>query len=222
LVVHRGTEDVNLVADFSAAPPAKAPFGGKPVDASDWDALRDANIAISQPQLREELIRMVRLDEQVQQFQSVAKNLPSRPNTGFIIAAPRVESGESAANVRRLKEIITQYGWPTVSMVGVRGATAAGMIAFSAHDDTAFQAQALALLEPLLQRDEVPTLYYALLFDTVHTPQRFGMFMDCKNGVFVPTKPIEDPQQLEERRTALGLSKQPQFCVSMLDAKGGS
>jgi hypothetical protein len=219
LVVHRGAAELKLVADFSKAPPAKPPFGGRPVDTSDLDALRDASMAISQPRLRDELIRMVRLDEQMQLFQSAARHMASRPNTAFISASPRIDAAQAQANVRRLREIIAQYGWPTVSMVGVRGATAAGLIAFGANDDPAFQAQALALMEPLVQRDEVPTMYYASLYDTVHTPQRFGMKYECKSGVMTPSTPVEDPQHLEQRRAALGLPKQPHFCVSMLDQK---
>jgi hypothetical protein len=177
-------------------------------------------MTVSQPQLRDELIRMPGLDAMVHP-PVLQKMMSPRPDTGFIIAGPDIDPAQAAANVRRLKQIIAQYGWPTVSMVGVRGATAAGLIASGARNDPAFQAQVLVLMEPLLQRDEVPTLYYALLFDAVHTPQRFGMQSDCKNGAFVPSKPIEDPPHLEQRRAALGLVKQPHLCVSLVDAKSG-
>jgi hypothetical protein len=220
LVIHRGTADFELVADFSRALPPHPPLGGELQDMSDLDSLRDANMALSQPQLRDELIRMARLDAMKPPI--AVKQLLAQPNTSFIVSGPHVDPGESAANVQRLKQIIAQYGWPTVSMVGVRGATAAAMIASGANNDPRFQAQVLALMEPLLGRDEVPSLYYAGLFDAVHTPQRFGMLTDCRQGRLVPTKPIEDPQHLEQRRAALGLVKQPQFCVWMLDAKRGA
>jgi hypothetical protein len=216
LLVHRGTVDLKLTADFSAAQPSQPPSGGKPVEISDLDALRDANMAIARPQLRDELVRMARLDEMQQTYSSVAK-MPPSANTGVIVKGLRIDPAETEANVRRLREIIARYGWPTVSMVGVRGATAAGMIANFANKDPGFQAQALALMEPLVRRDEVPTLYYAGLFDYVHTPQRFGTLLDCRQGVFVPSKPIEDPQHLEQRRAALGLVKLPQYCVMALD-----
>jgi hypothetical protein len=187
---------------------------------SDLDSLRDANMALSQPQLREELIRMAKLD--AMKVPTAVQRTAMGPNTGVIISGVPFEPGESAANVQRLKQIIARYGWPTVSMVGVRGATAAAMIAAGANTDARFQAQVLALMEPLLSRDEVPSMYYAGLFDAVHTPQRFGTLTDCRQGRLVPSKPVEDPQHLEQRRAALGLAKQPQFCVWMLDAKSGS
>ncbi len=218
LVVRRGTAELHLTADFSAAPPPHPPFGGKPVVLSDVDALRDANMPIAQPRLRDELVRMARLDDMLHVSPALQK-LPAHPDTVYIVPGPRIEPADSAANVRRLREIIAQYGWPTVSMVGVRGATAAGMIALNPRNDPAFQSQVLALMEPLLQRDEVPTMYYASLFDTVHTPQRYGMKLACRNGLMTPEKPIEDPQHLEQRRAALGLVKQPLLCVSKLDAK---
>ncbi len=106
-------------------------------------------------------------------------------------------------------------------MVGVRGATAAGLIALGARNDPAIQAQALGLMEPLLQRDEVPTMYYASLFDALHTPQRFGMMFECVKGLNQSSKPVEDPQHLEERRAALGLPKIPKFCISAPAKTGG-
>ena len=219
MVIQRASVNQTLMADFSTAPPPQPP-SAQILDTSDWDSLRDANLPISQPQLRDELIRMSKLDEQMNVFRSVSKRPPLPPNTGGISIGARMEPGANEANARRLREIIAQYGWPTVSMVGVRGATAAGMIAI-AYRDTAFQAEVLSLMEPLLQRDEVPAMYYAALFDAEHTPQRYGNNMECRDGRFEPTKPVEDPQHLAERRAALGLPKLPEYCVSQIDAKGG-
>jgi hypothetical protein len=132
---------------------------------------------------------------------------------------PRIEPGERQANVRRLRQIIAQHGWPTVSMVGVRGSMAASLIVGSTPD-MAFHAEVLRLMEPLLQRDEVSAMDYAMLYDEVHTPQRFGMMSECIKGELKPSKPLEDPQHLDERRAALGLLKLPQFCDWTSGGKG--
>ncbi len=211
LVIQRSGMNQRLWVDFSTAPPPRAQSAPQIVDTSDWNKLRDANLPISEPALRDELVRMSRLDEQDALLQ-VASKMPARPNHSALAIGPRVEPGVSEANVRRLREIIAQHGWPSVSMVGVRGSTAATLIALRASADTEFHAEVLRLMEPLLQRDEVSAMDYAMLYDEVHTPQRFGMVSECIKGELQPSKPLEDPQHLEERRAALGLVKLPQFC----------
>jgi hypothetical protein len=157
---------------------------------------------------------MSRLDELQHAFQIAAKNAPLSANTSGIVSITPSDPDASAANIRRLREIIAQYGWPTISMVGVRGASAAAMIVFTARNDSDLQSEALRLMEPLVKRDEVPATYYASMFDVVHTNQRFGMVNECVHGMLLPSKPIEDPEHLDARRATLGLPKLPKFCVS--------
>jgi hypothetical protein len=71
------------------------------------------------------------------------------PNTSVCAAGPRMTPVDVEANVRRLREIVAQHGWPTVSMVGFSGSEAAALIALSARSDSAFQAEALRLMKPL-------------------------------------------------------------------------
>jgi hypothetical protein len=221
LTVQRGGQKLSVPVDFSTAPPPQPQSMQQVGDTSDWDSLRDAHLPVSQPQLRDELIRMSRLDEQMSAFQSMFKNQPPLPpNTGGIGFGVHVEPGANEANARRLKEIIAQYGWPTVSMVGVRGATAAGMIAYFVPGDQPFQAEVLGLMEPLLRSDEVPAMYYAALFDRVHSPQRYGNERSCQNGRFKFTKPVEDSPHLAQRRAALGLPVLPDLCISQIGAPG--
>ena len=212
LVIQRGPEMRTSVVTvrFSPSRPALPQGPGKVIDASDWDALRDASLPIQHPELQAELIRISGLEQLNAQLRSMADSSRQDPNTSVIVPARgRVENGE--ANVRRLKAIVAEHGWPTVSMVGIRGAHAAALIAF-ASKDPGFMAEGLARMEPLMQRDEVSANDYALLYDIVRTPQRFGTQSTCENGTLKPSKPIEDPAHLEERRKALGLFTLPQFC----------
>ncbi len=106
LVIQRGSVNQNLIADFSTAPPPQPP-SAQIVDTSDWDSLRDANLSISQPQLRGELIRMAKLDEFQSLFQKeTTRNPPLPPDTSGWGPGVRMEPGNIDANVRRLRRLL--------------------------------------------------------------------------------------------------------------------
>jgi hypothetical protein len=212
LVTLRGpdTRTSAVTVQFSPVAQESAQSPPKVMDASDWDTLRDASLPIRDPKLQAELIQISGLDQLQAQLRSMTKSPPVPPDTGVISPLP-LAAGNSDANVSRLKAIVAEHGWPTVSMVGVRGSHAAALIVFSSRNPE-FEAAALALMGPLMQRDEISAFDYAGVYDMVRTPQRFGTQTTCEKGVFKPTKPIEDPDHLDERREALGLTKLPQFC----------
>ena len=110
-------------------------------------------------------------------------------------------------NTARLKEIIEQQGWPTVSMVGGKGASAAWLLAQHADKDPAFQEKCLALMRELPE-DEVILWNIALFEERVRMntgrPQLYGTQFKMSEGNFGPG-PFEDEEHLEERRTAVGL-----------------
>ena len=109
------------------------------------------------------------------------------------------------ANTARLKQIVASHGWPTVSMVGFDGARAAWALAQHADADRELQRQVLGMMEPLVGRNEVIPADYALLYDRVHSPQRFGSQGRCvSKGVWVPRE-IENPASVDIRREAVGL-----------------
>ena len=212
LLIRRDGREIHLTIGFSAAQVVQPPSGKAVfVDASEWDNLRDASVPVQEPEIRQELIRISGLDELQKLMADRFKQQPPPPNTTVITANPPTMNPGAEPNVRRLQDIIAQHGWPTISMVGVGGAHAAAMIALSARDD--FKATALTLMEPLVHQGEIPTAEYAVLYDAVHTLQRYGTQVRCDNGEMKPSKPIEDPDHLDARRAALGLPDRPQFCV---------
>ncbi len=216
LLIRRDSRELNLVVEFAAAQMPQPRSGPRVVDTSDWDTLRDANLPIQTPELGEELVQMSGLNDVQQMMKRLSKQPPPTPNTAVVapITPPSTQMRAGAEpNVRRLQEIIAQYGWPTISMVGVRGAHAAAYIAISAADNTDLKPTVLTLMEPLVHRGEVPAADYAMLYDQVHTPQRYGTQVACENGEVEPSKPIEDPGHLDERRAALGLPNRPKLCV---------
>lgn len=110
-------------------------------------------------------------------------------------------------NTARLKEIVAEIGWPTVSMVGAEASSAAWLLAQHAPDDLEFMQRCLELMRQAAP-GEVKLSNIALLDDRVRIiqgrPQRYGtQFRDLGNG-WEPF-PIEDPERVDERRAAMGL-----------------
>jgi hypothetical protein len=106
------------------------------------------------------------------------------------------------ARVALLKQIVAEYGWPTISLVGEDGANAAWLVAQHADFDVPFQRQCLALVEEAYQRGEVSGMHLAYLTDRVliaeHKPQLYGT-----QGA--PIYSDEEKAQVEARRKKLGL-----------------
>lgn len=112
-------------------------------------------------------------------------------------------------NRERLKEIIAEHGWPTYDMVGTEAARAAWLVVQHSDRDVAFQKKCLALMEPLVEKNQVGKANFAYLWDRVAVnsgkKQRYGSQIEKKDGKWQP-KPVEDPENLDKRRAEVGLS----------------
>ena len=111
-------------------------------------------------------------------------------------------------NTARMKEIVAEIGWPTISKVGPQGASVAWLLVQHAVHDREFQNSCLALMkaEPV---DEVEPRHIAYLEDRIRVfeqrPQLYGtQFHTDTNGELVPF-PIEDPEHVDQRRAEVGL-----------------
>jgi hypothetical protein len=225
-LIRRGGSQMALTIDFSVPCPCDlgprdgSAFWAGEVPAvaaaeGDWDGLRDAQLTVQEPALRAELIRISGLDLMIHRNWLISQWLQTHgsllPPGSTLIATPGSDLGPSwselqhslpaintgtPSSIARLKQIIAQHGWPTVSMVGYKGATAAGLIVLAASSDPGVQADALARMEPLLASGEARGAIYASLYDLLHTPQRYGM---------VPDKVLEDPAHVDARRRELGI-----------------
>jgi hypothetical protein len=116
-------------------------------------------------------------------------------------------------NAARLKLIIDEHGWPDHDLVGADGTLAAWFIAQHAIGEPAFQRQVLALVHEKVKRGKVPAAQEAYLSDRIAMyegrPQRFGtQSLPCPDGQYRRWK-TEDPEHLNERRTAIGLPPLP-------------
>lgn len=112
-------------------------------------------------------------------------------------------------HIARVKEIISLYGWPGISLVGAEGAKAAWLIVQHGVLDQAFMAHALSLLEEAVQKGEAEGWCYAYLQDRTLTaagkPQVYGTQHDFDdNGTAFPL-PIAEPDRVDILRESVGL-----------------
>jgi hypothetical protein len=98
-------------------------------------------------------------------------------------------------------------GWFTISKYGKAGSTAAFLIV--QHSDVSQWSRFVPVLEKLAAQGEVRGGDYGLMYDRLALnegrPQRYGSQMTCKAGKYVPDR-LEDPDRLDERRIAIGMS----------------
>jgi hypothetical protein len=111
------------------------------------------------------------------------------------------------ANTARLKHIVGQIGWPTMSKVGREASSAAWLLVQHAPDSLDFMRHCLELMKQAEPR-EVKLSNIAFLEDRVRIlqdePQLYGtQFRDMGDG-YQPF-PIEDPDRVDERRSLAGL-----------------
>jgi hypothetical protein len=110
------------------------------------------------------------------------------------------------ANRARMKEIVSNFGWPTYEMVGKDGANAAWLLVQHADSDKDFQLKVLELMKPLVEQNQASGADFAYLYDRTHYPQRFGTQGDCVSKNEWQPFEIEDIVNVDERRRAVGLS----------------
>ncbi|MDP3954853.1 MAG: hypothetical protein Q8Q15_00630 [bacterium] len=118
-------------------------------------------------------------------------------------------SQTAKSNTSRLKEIVGEIGWPSISKVGVEASDAAWLLTQHSDHDLEFQERALAMMKELPE-GEIKKRNIAYLEDRVKVrgkglPQIYGtQFWTDENGKYVP-RPIENPDKVDERRAAVGL-----------------
>ena len=109
----------------------------------------------------------------------------------------------------RIKEIIAEHGWPSISIVGREGSEAAWLIIQHAVLDTGFMGGYLSLLKEAVIKGEAEGWCLAYLKDRVLTMsgkhQIYGTQHDIdENGIAYPL-PIENPETVDLLRKEIGL-----------------
>lgn len=111
-------------------------------------------------------------------------------------------------NANALNDLVEQYGWPGIGLVGLEGCRVAWQLAQHAIMTPDLQRKFLDLLTQAAQAGDVPMRQAAMLEDRVRfnegKPQRYGTVLDWTEQGSLGCE-LENPQQVDERRTAVGL-----------------
>ncbi|MDX3075844.1 DUF6624 domain-containing protein [Streptomyces sp. MI02-7b] len=142
------------------------------------------------------------------------------------IEAPRTAAARAhvsrvrAENTEILRAIIKEHGWPGVSLVGRKAATAAWLVAHHS-EDAAFQELSLRLLRAAVAEGDAEAEHLAQLTDRCcarrRIPQIYGT-QYARDAAGLTLLPVLDPQQLDDRRAALGLEPHAEYDERMLGA----
>jgi hypothetical protein len=130
-----------------------------------------------------------------------------------------VDDEGDTARTERLKEIIEEYGWPTIDLVGKDGADAAWTIAQHSDLDPAFQETALELIRAAAEDGQASWGNVAYLEDRVAVakgaPQTYGTQIGCgPKGPKLAT-PLTDPERVDDLRAKAGLDPLDAYLAEM-------
>jgi hypothetical protein len=157
----------------------------------------------TRPALRENLLLMAKQDQEAREaLQSSGPNID--------LTDPQVVRMREVdlANLKRLKHIISQDGFPTAEMVGLDGVKAAWLLTLHAANEADFQEKVLELTTQHVRRGEVTSNDVAMLTDDLldgrGKPQRYGTNFVLRDGELKPA-PMEDEASVDKRRRAAGL-----------------
>lgn len=157
--------------------------------------------SIQYPEIAAEITVMRDADQAMRKRWEEYNQLPEWPEE------PEEDKNLDERNTARMKEIVEQIGWPTVSKVGKEAAGHAWLLVQHADGDVEFQQYCLDLMkrEP---SDQVDMSDIAYLEDRVRVntgrPQLYGTQFRWE-GSSKPIQNIEDIENVDKRRAGVGL-----------------
>jgi len=158
------------------------------------------------PALRQELLEMRELDQRRGTLRALEEQ--HGHTSAEYNAALEEQRAIDAANLQRLDQIVTEFGWPTISLVGAGGAESAFLIVQHALLDG--QKRYLPYLEAAVRDGEARGKHLAMLQD------RILMWEGKKNIYGTQLRrnddtgewflwPIENEGEVDARRAAIGM-----------------
>lgn len=123
------------------------------------------------------------------------------------------------SNAAWLRQVLAAHGWPGVSLVGERGSRCASLIAQLAEDDLELQRQCQVALERAVAEGDASARDLAYLTDRLRAaqglPQIYGTKFLADSGGGLEPYPIDDPDNVDLRRAALGLTSLAQYASDL-------
>lgn len=117
-------------------------------------------------------------------------------------------------NRRWLKTVLKQIGWFRISVYGRAASNTAWLLVQHADQDPAWQKQVLRDLKPMVAQGDVSGIDVAYLEDRIAVaevkPQVYGTQGFCVDGGCSPF-PIAAPEQVDQRRKAIGLEPMAEY-----------
>lgn len=114
------------------------------------------------------------------------------------------------ANADALLRIIDTIGYPTIGRVGEEGSAAAWLIVQHAIGRPGVMRRCAALLAEAVAGGQAEPLHLAYLTDRIAVfegrPQAYGTQFDWDEDGQLSPQPHDDPQLVDQRRAALGLT----------------
>lgn len=171
------------------------------------------------PDLRTELLAMMEKD------QAPRKQIMQGMAPDELEKLSEQMSEIDRANRDRLKKILAERGFPTVSMVGHEGATAVFLIIQHADADPQWQASMLPVLEEQSKKGEASKSDVAYLTDRVRRAQRKPQLYGTQiyqepgpDGTMQWVAPVvADPDNLDQRRLEMGLGSWAEYEAMMAE-----
>jgi hypothetical protein len=112
------------------------------------------------------------------------------------------------------KKLLELYAWFPISQFGAATDEDAWLLFEQIDFDAPYRRKVLAVIEPLVAKNETNPVNFAFMVDRVATsyqdpakrkPQRYGTQGECSGPNTWDPFPVEDPQNLDARRTEVGL-----------------
>ena len=152
--------------------------------------------------LRKELLAMVKED------QDTLRELQDSGELGTVEYHPKIKAIHERNN-KRIKEIISEHGWPGTDIVGKDGAEAAWLITQHAVLDTNFMESCVPLVNEAVEKKQAEGHHLAFLQDRVLTmsgqQQIYGTQFDIDDNGNVFPLPIKDQKKVDKLRLKIGL-----------------
>lgn len=160
----------------------------------------------SNTELRDELLEMGRIDQEAgRRALALMQDLPD--STEEFMSAVEEQDEVYAENFSKLEMIIAEHGWPGRQLVGEQ-ASGAALIVLQ-HADVQHQKEYLRLLRGAVADGDIDPIHLARLEDGIRQGEGRNQIYGTRvvsNSEGHPTLyPIQDPDNLDERREAAGL-----------------
>jgi hypothetical protein len=171
-------------------------------------SLLAASSTFANESLRHELLEMGKRDQEVRERMiALMTTVDLRAPTPEWIAIADEMNAIDRENMRRLVEIVTEFGWPGRTLVGREASQAAeGMLQ---HAELEQLRQLVPFLRDAVARRDAASAQLAMAEDQIRVEegrsQIYGTEVTQGPDGVPKLYPLEDPESVDERRRAVGL-----------------